>query len=307
VSHHPHTIVLLGRGALARDVARQLAAQGGDRRVLTISTTADAAPGEPFVDPSDVGSSRALAEHLASGNIQMLVVLALSESPVTPSQPWLHDRAVTDMVVSAIGRCSELGSKPPPLIVLSSTAVYGVAAASPLLFHERSACIAVSERSACERWAQGLRAAEEELRSLQESHRIRVGVLRAAPTLGGPLDSTLEALLRSRFPVRVLGYDPPVQPLAYEDLVQAVVLAIEQGSAEVLNIVGRSVVPLSRLLAMAGVYAPPLPGAVADRIAPAAMDGARLRWRTVADGRRAMQALGYRPERSLEEALRARR
>jgi nucleoside-diphosphate-sugar epimerase len=117
----------------------------------------------------------------------------------------------------------------------------------------------------------------------------------------------LEALLRAAMPVRVLGFDPPVQSLAYDDLVHAVVLAIEQDLGEVLNIVGRSVVPLSRLLAMAGVIAPALPGPIADRVAPAAFDPEHLRWRTVADGRRAMQVLGFRPERSLEESLRARR
>jgi nucleoside-diphosphate-sugar epimerase len=175
------------------------------------------------------------------------------------------------------------------------------------LFHEHSAAAGDEGSSTCARWIAGLRSAEQTLLGMRDVHRVRVGVLRASPVLGGPFDSMLEALLRAALPVRVLGYDPPVQPLAYEDLVHAVVLALEQDAAEVLNIVGRSVVPLSRLLAMAGVFAPALPGAIADRVAPAALDGAHLRWRTVADGRRAMQVLGFRPERSLEESLRARR
>jgi len=121
------------------------------------------------------------------------------------------------------------------------------------------------------------------------------------------MDSPIAALLAAALPVRVLGYDPPCQVIHYDDLVEAVALAIDQRCGEVLNIVGRSVVLLSRLLATAGVFAPPLPGALADSLAPAAIDGAHLRWRTLADGRRATALLGFRPRRSLEDCLRATR
>ncbi|HYC56024.1 MAG TPA: NAD-dependent epimerase/dehydratase family protein [Candidatus Binatia bacterium] len=301
------SIVLLGRGALSRDVTRHLAAQAGDRRIVTVSTVLPVAPGEHAIDPLASGASRLLADVLIEARPSMVALLCLSESPQTPERPWLHDRAITDMVVSAAGRAAEAGVKIGALLALSSTAVYGVASKSPLLFHEQSACTATPSPSPCQRWADGLRASEQALLALRVAHRIRVCILRAAAPLGGPIDSTLEALLRASFPVRVLGYDPPVQSLAYEDLVQAVVLAIGQRSDEILNVVGRSIVPLSRLLALAGVFAPALPGAVADRVAPAALDGARLRWRTIADGRRAMQVLGFRPEHGLEESLRARR
>jgi nucleoside-diphosphate-sugar epimerase len=132
-------------------------------------------------------------------------------------------------------------------------------------------------------------------------------VLRTASVLAGPMDSPIAALLAAALPVRVLGYDPPCQVIHYDDLVEAIALAIDQRCGEVLNLVGRSVVPLSRLLAMAGVFAPSLPGPVADRLAPTAMDGAHLRWRTLADGRRATALLGFRPQKSLEDCLRAPR
>ena len=302
------TIVVIGRGALARDVVRALVAKVADRRVVVVSLAGIVAAGERSIDPTSPACARELADLLLELKPSTLAVLALSESPVTPSDPWLADAALADAIVSALDRCVELGGRAPALLALSSTVVYGVAPGSPLVFDERSALPRETVFASAEaRWAQGLRDVERKLVVWSVGAGVRVGVLRTASVLGGPMDSPVAALLRSAFPVRALGYDPPCQVIHYDDLVEAVALAIEQRCGEVLNIVGRSVAPLSRLLAMAGVFAPPLPGPLADRLAPVSMDGAHLRWRTLADGRRATALLGFRPQRSLEDCLREHR
>lgn len=299
------TILVIGRGALARDVARLLVAKAGGRRVLVATASREAQPGEHSFDPASPASSRQLADLLLEVKPSTVALLAFSESPVTPPEPWLFDENLADVVVSALDRAVELGAPAPALLLLSHTAVYGVAAASPLVFDERSRLPRETVfASASARWAETLRAVERKVVVWAVSSGVRVGVLRTASVLGGPVDSPVAALLRSAFPVRVLGYDPPCQAIHYDDLVEAVALAVEQKVAEVLNIVGRQVAPLSRLLAMAGVYAPALPGPLADRLAPAAVDGAHLRWRTLADGRRATALLGFRPRKNLEDCLR---
>jgi nucleoside-diphosphate-sugar epimerase len=212
---------------------------------------------------------------------------------------------LVDVVLSALDRAVELGGDVPALLLLSHTAVYGVAAGSPLVFDERSHIPRETIfESAFARWAETLRAVERKVVIWAVSAGVRVGVLRTASVLAGPVDSPVAALLRAAFPVRVFGYDPPCQAIHYDDLVTAVALAIDQKAGEVLNIVGLQVLPLSRLLAMAGVFAPALPGPLADRLAPAAVDGAHLRWRTLADGRRATALLGFMPRKSLEDCLR---
>jgi nucleoside-diphosphate-sugar epimerase len=302
------TILVLGGNAPARDVARALAAQSADRRVVFVATTAAASSAERSIDPASSTAARELAEVLLEVAPTTLVLLGLSQSPATPPQPWTSDAALADLVVSALDRHVELGGNAPELLFLTSTAVYGVAVSSPLVFDERSALPRESVFvSAHARWAEALRAVERRLVIWAVGAGVRVGVLRTASVLGGPMDSPVAALLSASVPVRVLGYDPPCQVIHYDDLVEAIVLAIDQHCGEVLNLVGRSVVPLSRLLAMAGVFAAPLPGPVADRLAPVAMDGAHLRWRTLADGRRATALLGFRPQRSLEDCLRAPR
>ncbi|MBI5504574.1 MAG: hypothetical protein HY899_07215 [Deltaproteobacteria bacterium] len=302
------TVLLLGRNVLAHDVARRLAASDRERRVVTISTVGEAAPGERVIDLTSFVGTGQLAEILQELRPSMLVLLAFSESPVTPERPWLQDAAVADAVATAMRKCADLKLRLPSLLALSSTAVYGVAPGSPLLFDEACEGVPIAPlSSAFDRWADGLRQAEATLLSLREELRIAVALLRSASVVGGPIDSPLQAWLSAALPVRVLGFDPPVQVLDYEDLVEAVVLAIEQRSAEILNIVGRGAVSLSRLLALSGTVALPLAGPLADRLTSDAMDGKRLRWRALADGRRAMQALGFRPARSTEETLRARR
>jgi nucleoside-diphosphate-sugar epimerase len=301
------TVVLLGssRAMLAHDVARALSSTSGDggaagRRVVTVSASdSRSATGDRFFDPSSPSCAR----------------VAFSESPVTPAEPWRMDAALSAALVAALDRFVELGGRAPSLLLLSSSAVYGAAPGSPLVFDEQSRLPRETVfPSAIARWAQALRDVERAVVSWAVSSGVRVGVLRTASVLGAPatagspgiaMDSPLAAMLRAALPVRVLGFDPPCQVVHYDDLVRAISLAIEQRCGEVLNIVGRDVVPLTRLLAMAGIVAPPLPGPVADRVAPSATDGAHLRWRTLADGRRATAVLGYKAERTLEECLRA--
>jgi len=300
------TILVIGRDALAHDVVRALVAQAADRRVVVLHITPAVAAGERSIDPASPACARELADLLLEIQPTTLVLVALSQSPVTPPQPWAADAGLADMLVSALDRCAELGGRAPALLFLTSTAVYGVAQSSPIVFDERSSLPRESVfASAHARWAEALRAVERRLVTWAVTTRVRVGVLRTASVLGGPMDSPVAAFLAAALPVRVLGYDPPCQVIHYDDLVEAIALAVDQQCGEVLNLVGRSVVPLSRLLAIAGVFAPPLPGPVADRLAPAAMDGAHLRWRTLADGRRATALLGFRPQRSLEDCLRA--
>ncbi|HXC52211.1 MAG TPA: hypothetical protein VN634_15100 [Candidatus Limnocylindrales bacterium] len=324
------TIVILGSGALAHDVVRTLVAEAADRRIVVVEikkgTGTDFFPVKnqglpaavPCLDPSSPACARELCDLLLELRPAVLALTCLSESPVTPAEPWVSDIAITTSVTSALTRLVELGGQPPHVLLLSSTAVYGVAPASPLVFDEQSALPRETVfASACARWAQELRNCERRIVAWAVGAEAGVGVLRTASVFGGAqragasaraplagaMDSPLAAMLRARLPIRVLGYDPPCQVVHYEDLVRAVALAIDQRCGEVLNIVGRSVIPLSRLFAMAGIVAPAVPGPIADRIAPSATDGAHLRWRTLADGRRATALLGFQPQKTLEECF----
>jgi nucleoside-diphosphate-sugar epimerase len=300
------TILLFGHGELLRDVGARLAPQARAPRVVRITTTVPACDADASLELSSPSAAHDLATQLVELRPQTLAILAMSSSPVSSPEPWNDDATVAAVVLEALDRAAAQQAPPPDLLLLTSTDVYGVASGSPLVFDERDRvphepALATAQA----RRAQAQREVERRIVLWAVTAGVRVGVLRAASVLGGPLDSPLAALLRARLPLRVLGFDPPCQFVHYLDLVEAVALAIEQRCGEVLNIVGPAVLPLSRVLAEAGVVAAPLPGPLAERLAPPGFDAAHLRWRCLADGSRAAALLGFRPQRGPKECLRA--
>jgi len=109
----------------------------------------------------------------------------------------------------------------------------------------------------------------------------------------------------------VLGYDPLLQFIHEEDLLRCFEKATLEAHTGVFNVVGRGVLPLSTLLALAGKRSLPLPGPLLHRLAnypsqsqtgdlPAGFfDYLRYLW--VADGERGWHAFGA-PLYSTKEA-----
>jgi nucleoside-diphosphate-sugar epimerase len=193
------------------------------------------------------------------------------------------------------------------VVLLSSTAVYGVSEASPILRIETDELEPLPRQASDEhgRWVSGLREREEAYGELGREASWRVLCLRAAAVVGGPVRSEIADYLDATMPVRVAGFDPPIQVLHYADLLDAIERGVVEDVAGTLNVVGRGVVLLSRLVALCGRVAVPLPETVARWLAPSALGADALKWRCVADGRRAEQVLGFHARFSAEEALAA--
>lgn len=300
-------VLVLGEPESAADVARRLGEAGEYGAIVAASSVAVEAGPElaASIDLSARSAGRQMASLLARIEPGVLVYLGLPHAPV--DEPGGEDAttAAVAALSAAVRRWNEHGGNLRTVVALSSTAVYGVARSSPLLFAEAFAGEPDEPEpsSVCARWAQSLRTAEATLRELCATVGARLCTLRAAPIVGGPIQSTLGRYLASPLPVRVLGYDPLMQVLHYHDLLSALVAAVEIGAAGVLNIVGRGVTPLSRLTASAGVLAPPLPAMLARPLVARTIGTARLRWRSVAEGRRAVQILGLTPRLSPAEAV----
>jgi class 3 adenylate cyclase len=97
---------------------------------------------------------------------------------------------------------------------------------------------------------------------------------------------------------------PPIQVLHYADLLDAIERGVTEDVTGTLNVVGRGVVLLSRLVALCGRVAVPLPETVARWLAPSALGADALK---VALRRRrtACQVFGFHARFSAEEALAA--
>jgi UDP-glucose 4-epimerase len=138
-------------------------------------------------------------------------------------------------------------------------------------------------------------------------------ILRPVHVVGPHLDNLASRYLRARSVPRLLGFDPMIQIVHEDDVVQAVERALAPGVRGVFNVVGQTQAPLSRLLDVRGATGVPVPrpllqAAVARAFswhlsAVAAGELAFLQYSHLVDGRRATDELGFVPRRTLKETL----
>lgn len=138
-------------------------------------------------------------------------------------------------------------------------------------------------------------------------------ILRPVHVVGPHLDNLASRYLRARQVPRLLGFDPMMQIVHEDDVVDAVERALAPGVRGVFNIVGQTQAPLSRLLRVRGTSTLPLPAplfraalqrAFSWRLS--AIDAgelAFLQYSYLVDGRRAASELGFQPRKSLRETL----
>lgn len=138
------------------------------------------------------------------------------------------------------------------------------------------------------------------------SSRLQLTVLRCAEVLSPLERGPLYGYLSSRVCLRPLGYDPMLNVLSPEDLVQAIGRAAHGDAAGVFNIPGFDTLPLSELIYSAGRIALPIPGPalaplyalrklLTQREFQYASDQARFHHGAVLDGSKARHLLGYVP------------
>lgn len=289
------------------DVAEEIVRTGDFATIVTCGgdDTGSSRADHRQLDPLARGAARRLAGLLGEINPQLLVGVGVSLSPVSPERVGRHDTAIAAAVVAALRLWSQRGGRLSRLLALSSTVTYGFARGGPLLFGEsadRSDADA-DPVSAYGSWVAELREMERLYSESAQQLGFALCLLRSAAVVGGPTPSYISDYLAARVPVRVAGYDPPIQLLDYADLINAIGRAANAEAQGIINVVGRGVIPLSRLVARAGRLAPPLPMTLAHWVVPRAVDVATLCWRCVADGQRAGEALGFVPTRSSEDLI----
>lgn len=190
------------------------------------------------------------------------------------------------------------------LVFGSSTMLYGPHPTNPNFLSETSPLRGHPDTRA----VQDCVAAEERLARWAQEHReIEVSVVRTC-WLAGPTFSDRFTRYFERHVVPVpLGYDPLVQLIHEDDAVSVFARAALESHPGVYNAVGRGVLPLSTLLALAGKRALPLPARLLHRVAPMRTRDREagffdyLRYLFVADGERGWQAFGE-PRYSTKEA-----
>lgn len=89
---------------------------------------------------------------------------------------------------------------------------------------------------------------------------LEIAVVRAAECVAPDVGSQLYDYLRSRVCLRPWGYDPIINAISVDDLVEALRLCVHARTQGVLNVAGADTMPLSAVIAAAGRIDVPLPG-----------------------------------------------
>jgi len=144
---------------------------------------------------------------------------------------------------------------------------------------------------------------------------IRTAILRPVPTLGYYSDNSIVNYLRQSRVVSMMGFNPMLQFMHEEDLVEAIALALERGLRGVYNVTGPGEVPLHVAIEETGGRALPLPEFVARplldrlfrlglvRIPPGAID--YIKYPCTIAGDRFARETGFRPLFGLKESFRS--
>lgn len=144
---------------------------------------------------------------------------------------------------------------------------------------------------------------------------VRTVLLRPVHVVGPRVRNAPASYLRLERPWVVMGFDPLVQLIHEEDVVEAIRLALRRDVRGVFNLVGPEVAPLSRVLRALGRRPRPVPGFVASALLGGAWRAGavsfpapelrHVQYSCVVDGEAARKVLGFAPRHGLLDTLRS--
>jgi UDP-glucose 4-epimerase len=152
----------------------------------------------------------------------------------------------------------------------------------------------------------------------QQAPEVNLTTLRFANIIGPTAPSPMNEMLSGRTMPLLLGFDPLMQLVHEDDVIAAIVHAIEVGEAAngVFNVAADGLLPLTRLAALTSTIPAPLLHPLAywgyDALRNTPLNPARylpldadyLRYRWVADRQKMSEELGFHPHYTAEEAVR---
>jgi len=199
----------------------------------------------------------------------------------------------------------------PKLVLVSSANVYGPRPDNPQFLTEEAPLLAASAFSDMRDLV--------ELDMLAQSFfwkypRTETVILRPTHILG-TVHNAPSNYLRLKVVPTLMGFDPMMQVVHQDDMVQAILLSLQPGIRGIFNIAGPPPVSLSQGLSILGRPTLPLPHTVArlgiDRLWRWRMTSFPapeldfIRYVCMVDDSRARQVLGYSPRFDVEQTLRA--
>lgn len=303
-------IVLTGANTfLGQRLLRRLQARGDSSLVvIDVKRPPELSKDHKFykVDLTQPTADALLADILKREHADTVVHMAFLSNP-SRNQSLAHELEVIG-TLNLLHAAAEV--KLRKLIVRSTTMVYGAHPANPNFLTEDMPLKPPRHY----KYVRDKGEVEELVARHRRKHpETCVTVLRMCSILGPTVRNHLTDYLRRPVCLTLLGYDPLVQLVHENDVIEAFELAIAQNHSAAFNIVGPGVLPLSTVLKLAGRVAMPLAHPVAYPMVQAAwlaglspvpgphLDYIRYLW--VADGEKAQRLLGFKPRHSTRETV----
>jgi UDP-glucose 4-epimerase len=301
-------------GSLAGRLLRRLDDDTRVARLVLVDRTPLLAPltkaASYRVDLTEPNADGHLADILRREGAHALVHLAFHRRPHASAAAAHELESVgTNHVISAAAQVAGLGSALRHLVAVTTTFVYGAHPQNPAVLTEADPLRGCPGYPFVEEKVD----AERQLEAARERLPIPVTVLRPCLTLGPGSDGLGAVYFGGRALLAVWGYDPLVQLVHEEDVVDACRAALDRTPNGAYNIVGGAPLPLGTLARLAGKVAVPVSACAAPlvtealwRAGVAAFPGAHvpfLRFPWIADGARAAREFGFRPRHPTVEVL----
>lgn len=249
-----------------------------------------------------------LTELLESEEVDTVCHLSFCESS-QPSEAAFDLNVMGGMKV--FGACAQAGVR--KIVLKSSTCVYGAHPTNSAFLTEEQPLMGsrswgtVRDLIELEAFCNGFR---------RQAPHTSLTILRFPNIVGPTADTPFTRFLKDPYAPMLLGFDPMMQVIHEDDVVGALVHAIVNDVPGTFNVAAEGVMPLTRIMSLAGKV--PLPvfhllaywgaevlGSVGGRLSrhmPIELDYIRYPW--VSDLTKMRTELGFVPEYTAEEALR---
>ena len=258
------------------------------------------------MDLTETLADSKILEIFKKENVETVIHTAF---PVSPPHDlsWAHE-LVSVGTMYVLNACA--AKKIRKFIMASTTEVYGAHSTNPNFLSEDHP-LRGGYKS---RFLKDKIEAENQVQKFAKKNPETITtILRPCTILGSHVKNYKTHFLQKSVIVNVLGYDPLLQFVHEDDVIEAFLKVLEKDFRGTFNIVGEGVLPLSKVLKIAGKISLPLP---APLLYPAVqllwyMDivpapSSRLdflKYLSVADGQKAKDRIGWTPRHSSKEAL----
>ncbi len=247
---------------------------------------------------------RAIEDVFRVCDVQAVIHLGLMHNPRNNVDHYRFNVVGTQRLLDLVAKY-----KVPRLVMLSSANIYGPDPDNSHFLTEEAPLLGAEHHVEI----RDLVAVDNLVQSFFYRHpEVHTVMLRPVHIVGPQVKNAPSNYLRLEKPWVMAGFDPMVQLVHEEDVVEAMILALSSEARGVFNIVGKGEAPLSRLLKLLGRKPIPVPSFLADRILSSAWrvratgfpppELRHIQYNCVVDGALAEAKLGFSPRYSLKES-----